>query len=215
MVVKIVVIWAMAFTCLVLWLVESARCWLLDPLRRHLNWLFGLCLAMLASDVPQELVLSIVPISTSNTGVADIRLVFHMSSLMVVAVANRCEPLGTELALVRFFPSVNPNVYLKITALIKLFVANHFLTSFGVSPNHLSADKILILFLMSWKLTEILHHRHWHRVLPFLIILAAELSETKVREIVIQLVEDEIPINVGVMVLLMVEARTWLNQVLL
>jgi hypothetical protein len=138
-----------------------------------------------------------------------------MSSLMIVAVANRCEPLGTELALVRFFPRVNPNVNLEITSLIKLFVANHFLAGFGVSPNHLSADKVLILFLLSWQLTEILHHRDGHWFLPFLIILAAELSETKVRKIVIQLVEDEVPIDVRVMVLLMVEARTWLNQVLL
>jgi hypothetical protein len=138
-----------------------------------------------------------------------------MSSLVIVAIANCCEPFWTELALVRFFPCVNPNVHLEITTFIKLFVANHFLTSFGVSPNYLSADKVLILFLLSWHLTEILHHRHGHWVLPFLIIMTAELSETKVRKIVIQLVEDEVPIDVRVMVLLMVEARTWLNQVFL
>ena len=84
MVVKIVVIWAMTLTCLVLWLVESARSWLLDPLGCHLNRLFGLCLTVLAGDVPKELVLSIVPIPASNTGVADIWLVLHMSSLVIV-----------------------------------------------------------------------------------------------------------------------------------
>ena len=53
MVVKIVVTWAMTLTCLVLWLVESARSWLLDPLGCHLNRLFGLCLTMLAGVVPK------------------------------------------------------------------------------------------------------------------------------------------------------------------
>lgn len=181
MVIKIVVVWTMALAPLVLRLVERARSRFLDPLGCHLNRLFGLGLAMLTSDVPQELILSIVPIPASDTGVADIGLVLHMPSLVIVAVADCREPLGTELALVRFFSCVNPDVHLEISALIKLLVADHFLTGFGVSSYHLSADEILFLLLLSGYLTEILHHRHGHWVFPFLVILAAELSETKVR----------------------------------
>ena len=215
MVVKIVVIRAIALAPLVLRLVERARSRFLDPLGSNLNGLFGLSLAMLTGNVPQELVLTIVPIPASDRGVADIRLILHMSSLVVVSIAYSREPLGAELALVRFFPRVNPNVYLEITPLIKLLVANHFLTSFGVSPYHLCADKVLFFFLLRRYFTEILHHGHWHLVLPLLIVLAAKLSETKVGEIVIQLIENKIPVDVRVMVLIMVEAGTWLYEVLL
>ena len=138
-----------------------------------------------------------------------------MSSLVVVSVTDGREPLRTELALVRFLSRVNPNVNLQIPSLVKLLVANHFLASFGIGTDYLSADEILFFLFLRGHFTEILQHGNWHGFFPFLVIMAAELSEAKVGQIVIELIENKVPINIRVMVLFMIEAGAWLYHVLL
>jgi hypothetical protein len=107
-----------------------------------------------------------------------------MSSLVIISVADRGESLWTELALVRFLTCVNSDVYLKVSSLVKLFVTNHILASYGISTDDFGADKVLVLLLLTGLFREILYDRNWKWVFPllvFLLILATEFDETKVR----------------------------------
>ncbi len=69
---------------------------------------------MLAREVLDQLVLPIVP---DWTELADVRLVVGVSSLMIFAVSNGCEPLGAVAALVRLLPSVSPHVNKQVALL--------------------------------------------------------------------------------------------------
>jgi len=138
---------------------------------------------VLARDVPQELVLSVVTISASGGGIAHVRFVLDMSSLVIVSIADGGEPLWAKLALVRLLTCVNPDVHLKISSLVELLVANHFLASFRVSTDNLGADEVLVLLFWSWHLvSEIWHHWNWRLIDPILFVVLFMILATKFSE---------------------------------
>jgi len=75
---------------------------------------------VLAREVLDQLVLPIVP---DWTELADVWLVIGVSSFMIFAVSNGCEPLGAEAALVRLLPSVSPHVNQQVALLREDFPA--------------------------------------------------------------------------------------------
>ncbi len=84
------------------------------------NYLRGLDLIMLRLCMFDQLIFSVVPDSTE---VAAIRLLVCVSSLVIVAIADCCEPFGTVRAGIRLFPCVDSDMNKKVSPLIKLFFA--------------------------------------------------------------------------------------------
>lgn len=190
LVVKIVIVGTIALARAPLWFVECAASWFRDSLRSDRNGLLRLYLTVLTGDMAEQLVLTVVPIPTGNCSIANIRLVLDVPSLVVIPVSNGGEPFWAKLALVRFLPSVNPDVDLKIASLIKLFIADNFFTGFWISTDHLRTHKVLFLLLWSRQFCEAGNDFDRGRVLPFLLveILAAELSQAEIRQVVIKLI---------------------------
>jgi hypothetical protein len=127
--------------------------------RKTLLWRF----AVLRSNVSQQLVLTVVAVLASLGGSAKVRLVFHVSSLMVVTVANGRESLWAELALVGLLTCVDADVHLQVASLVELLVAELRLTSLVISADYLCADEILFLlfeiflsFVLSFDWSEFL-----------------------------------------------------------
>ena len=96
----------------------------------------------------QQLVLTIVAILASLGGIALVRLVFYVPSLVVVTVPDGGESLWAELAVIGLLASVDAYVHLEVASLVELLVALLSLTSFGVSADHLCADENLVLLFL-------------------------------------------------------------------
>lgn len=129
-------------------------CLLLNALSRHnIGHCLFLYFAMLTGNVPQKLVLAVVAVPAGGARCADIGLVFNVSPLMVISVADGGESFGAELTNVGFFTSVDSDVDLEITPLVKDLVTENGLACFGVCAHDFCADKVLILlFSILWRL---------------------------------------------------------------
>jgi hypothetical protein len=156
--------------------------------RLDLHWRLRLHhLAVLARDVPEQLVLPVVAIAASRGGVAGVGLVLHVAPLMVVTITDSCEPLWTKLAAVGLLSSVDPDVDLQVAALIELLVAMDLLARLRVNPDHLSTNEVLF-FLFGRFLSKILH-KSLVVVLPEvagelpIMLLICDLGKTEVGEV--------------------------------
>jgi hypothetical protein len=104
--------------------------------------------AVLTSDVPEQLVLSVVFVFARWSCRARIRLIFHVPSLVVVSVPDCGEPLRAKLALVWLFARVNPDVHLQVPSFVELLIAKLRFAGFRISTNHLCANEVLLLFFV-------------------------------------------------------------------
>lgn len=99
---------------------------------------------MLALDVLYQLIFSVVPLFTERVGLANIRFVFDVASLVVIAVANGGEPLGAELTAVGLLSRMNSLVHLQVATLIEFLAADNIISSGQVLPNDLITVKSLL-----------------------------------------------------------------------
>jgi hypothetical protein len=151
--------------------------------------------AVLRSNVSQQLVLAVVAVLASLGGGAQVGLVFHVSSLVVVTVADGRESLWAELALVGLLACVDADVYLQVASLVEMLVAELGLTSFVVGTDYFCADEILVLlfqifrsFVFSFDRSEILLHKIvvvvlsslLLKIMIFILIHVVDVGETEV-----------------------------------
>ena len=94
-------------------------------------------------DVTTKLVFAVVFLVAVFREGADIGLVLHMSSLMVVAVADCGELLWAELALIWSDTRVDSLVNLEITPLVELLGAWNWITNSLVFSEVPPADELL------------------------------------------------------------------------
>lgn len=107
-----------------------------------------------------------------------------MSSLVVVTVADRCESLRAELALVRFLASVDADVHLEVASLVELLVAEFGLTSFGVSADNLCADEICVLLFLIF-LMFVLPFDGWSEILLQITVVVLSILLFKVQILIL------------------------------
>lgn len=102
--------------------------------------------------MPEQLILSVVSGAAGAGHVAKIRLVLHMSALVVVPVADGGEPLEAVLAHVRLLSGVDPLMNLQVAPLVEYLVAQDILAV--LFTDDLSANELLfVLFaFLAWTL---------------------------------------------------------------
>jgi hypothetical protein len=95
---------------------------------------------MTISTVPNELNFFVI---LNPTSAAVVRHLFEVTALMVVAITDGCEALGTIFTLIRHLPSVNSQVNKEIPSLIKrLFTVRAFMVGRAKIAN-LSPQNVL------------------------------------------------------------------------
>jgi hypothetical protein len=77
---------------------------------------------VLAKNMFNELIFTVVFCSAVISQITNVRFVLDMSSLVIISVSNCCKHFGTELAWVWLFPSVNSLMNLQITSFIEHFI---------------------------------------------------------------------------------------------
>ena len=65
----------------------------------------------------------VLPIVANTACITPVGLLVSVSSLMIIAITDRCESLCAVLALIRLLPSVDSDVHQKVPPLVELFIA--------------------------------------------------------------------------------------------